>query len=118
MQNRFYADTGYDVAIRAFCRAHGMEYQSFWTLGANQHALRDARVQEYATARHLTPETLMYAYCMAVDITPLDGTRNADHMREDMVLLQRVLRGEEIFTASDLQGFAEILGISDQEQEL
>ncbi len=38
-QNRFYADTGYDIDIRAFCRQHGITYQSFWTPTANPHVL-------------------------------------------------------------------------------
>ena len=28
VQNRFYADSGHDVAIRAFCKEHDIEYQS------------------------------------------------------------------------------------------
>lgn len=31
VQNRFYAKTGYDRQLRAFCSAHGVRYQSFWT---------------------------------------------------------------------------------------
>ena len=27
LQNRFYRDSGYDVELRAFCRAHGVQYQ-------------------------------------------------------------------------------------------
>jgi hypothetical protein len=27
LQNRFYADSGYDVELRAFCRANGVVYQ-------------------------------------------------------------------------------------------
>jgi diketogulonate reductase-like aldo/keto reductase len=28
VQNRFYADSGHDVGIRAFCKEHDIEYQS------------------------------------------------------------------------------------------
>jgi len=35
LQNRFYAQSGYDVPIREFCRNNGIQYQSFWTLTAN-----------------------------------------------------------------------------------
>ena len=31
VQNRFHRKTGYDREIRAFCREHGLRYQSFWT---------------------------------------------------------------------------------------
>ena len=39
LQNRLYRDTGYDTALRAFCRENNVRYQSFWTLTANPHIL-------------------------------------------------------------------------------
>lgn len=39
LQNRFYRDSGYDVEIREFCKAHDIKYQSFWTLTANPQTL-------------------------------------------------------------------------------
>lgn len=111
VQNRFYRDSGYDTEIRSFCREHGIEYQSFWTLGANRHFLSNAKVAEFCQEKKLTPETFMYAFVMALGITPLDGTTNRDHMAEDISLLRRVRDGEELFTSEDLIKFAEILGI-------
>jgi diketogulonate reductase-like aldo/keto reductase len=40
LQNRFYADTGYDEEIREFCRQNSITYQSFWTLTANPRILK------------------------------------------------------------------------------
>ncbi|RYH29005.1 aldo/keto reductase [archaeon] len=40
LQNRFYADSGYDVQIREYCRSHNIRYQSFWTLTGNPHILK------------------------------------------------------------------------------
>lgn len=65
----------------------------------------------------LTLETFMYAFVMAIGITPLDGTTNSDHMVEDMALLKRVRDGDDIFTSEDLAKFAEILGISNFEMD-
>lgn len=39
VQNRFYAETGYDHEIRAFCLEKGIRYQSFWTLTANPRVI-------------------------------------------------------------------------------
>lgn len=39
VQNRFYAKSGYDKEIRAFCQMHNMQYQSFWSLTANRHVM-------------------------------------------------------------------------------
>mmetsp|Transcript_3240 Transcript_3240/g.3774 ORF Transcript_3240/g.3774 Transcript_3240/m.3774 type:complete len:284 (+) Transcript_3240:142-993(+) len=32
LQNRFYAQSGFDIELREFCEEHGILYQSFWTL--------------------------------------------------------------------------------------
>ena len=50
VQNRFYAQTGYDREIRAFCRYHDIVYQSFWTLTANPELLAHTTVQALASA--------------------------------------------------------------------
>mmetsp|Transcript_7187 Transcript_7187/g.10502 ORF Transcript_7187/g.10502 Transcript_7187/m.10502 type:complete len:315 (+) Transcript_7187:73-1017(+) len=123
VQNRFYKDSGYDTEIRSFCRDNGIEYQSFWTLGANRHFLRNAEVADFCREKQLTPETFMYAFVMAIGITPLDGTTNQDHMVEDMALLQRLRDGEVLFTTEELTKFAGILGIpnfemGEEEEEL
>eukprot|EP00586_Coscinodiscus_wailesii_P006748 CAMPEP_0172482200 /NCGR_PEP_ID=MMETSP1066-20121228/8439_1 /TAXON_ID=671091 /ORGANISM="Coscinodiscus wailesii, Strain CCMP2513" /LENGTH=321 /DNA_ID=CAMNT_0013245119 /DNA_START=152 /DNA_END=1117 /DNA_ORIENTATION=- len=118
VQNRFYDETGYDTQIREFCREKGMEYQSFWTLGANGHFLEDARVIEFAKEKNLSPETLMYAFVMALGITPLDGTTSKQHAAEDMALLARVRAGEKIFQSDEeIDEFADILGLPELETD-
>lgn len=39
LQNRFYAQTHYDREIHDFCRAHGIRFQTFWTLTANPNII-------------------------------------------------------------------------------
>eukprot|EP00980_Cylindrotheca_fusiformis_P002728 scaffold629_cov140-Cylindrotheca_fusiformis.AAC.5 len=112
VQNRFYADTQYDVDIRTFCRQHGMEYQSFWTLGANRHFLRNRQVViPMANAKGLSPELLLYATVMKLGITPLDGTTSKEHMTQDIDLLRRIQSGEEIISNEELSILVNILGI-------
>lgn len=115
VQNRFYkdSDVAYDVLTRELCLEKGMEYQSFWTLGANRHGLQNERVQEMARDKQLTVENLMYAFVMAIGITPLDGTTNKHHMREDIDLLKRIKSGETILSKEEIGLFSEILGIPD-----
>ena len=118
VQNRFYGDSGYDVSIRKFCLEHGMEYQSFWTLGANRHFLRHARVQYLAREKNLSPETILYATAMKLGITPLDGTTNLEHMKEDMNLLRRLRQDqEEIISDEEIEILKTILGIPEEEEE-
>lgn len=97
VQNRFYAESGHDKEIRKFCLDHSMEYQSFWTLGANRHVIDDSKVKALAVEKGLTPETLMYAFVMAIGATPLDGTTSETHMKEDIALLNRIQSGVPVF---------------------
>lgn len=111
VQNRFHGQTGYNVDIRKFCKDHGIEYQSFWTLGANRHALQHRKVVELAQHKNLTPQTLMYAFCMAIGITPLDGTTSEEHMLEDVALLNRLQSSNVFDNHEELTIFAKALDI-------
>ena len=88
VQNRFYADTGYDRGIRAFCRQHGIIYQSFWTLTANPHLLTHRTVRDLASQHDRTPAQILFRYLTQNDIVPLTGTRSATHMREDLAIFE------------------------------
>jgi diketogulonate reductase-like aldo/keto reductase len=112
LQNRFYAESNFDQELRAFCKDHGIWYQSFWTLTANRHALATREAKEWATSKGLTPQTLMYAYLMSLGYgTPLDGTTSIAHMQDDIAIMQRIQNGEKIFkTEEDIRKFEQLLG--------
>jgi diketogulonate reductase-like aldo/keto reductase len=88
VQNRFYADTGFDRGIRAFCRQHGIIYQSFWTLSANPHLLTHRTVRELSARHGRTPAQILFRYLTQNDIVPLTGTRSETHMREDLAIFE------------------------------
>jgi diketogulonate reductase-like aldo/keto reductase len=88
VQNRFYADTGYDREIRAYCRHHGVIYQSFWTLSANPRVLAHRTVLELAAKYRRTPAQILFRYLTQNDIVPLTGTRAVPHMREDLDIFE------------------------------
>uniref|UniRef100_A0A7S2UAE7 NADP-dependent oxidoreductase domain-containing protein n=1 Tax=Attheya septentrionalis TaxID=420275 RepID=A0A7S2UAE7_9STRA len=123
VQNRFYPDTGHDVDIRAFCLDHNIEYQSFWTLGANRHVWQDSQdFRTMAKEKNLTPETLFYAVCFQMGITVLDGTTNTEHMRQDIALLNRfrnsILSDEPILTDEEMHFVVtDLLALSEPEVE-
>jgi diketogulonate reductase-like aldo/keto reductase len=95
VQNRFYADTGYDRDLRAFCRDHGIVYQSFWTLTANPQVLAHRTVLELASKHRRTPAQILFRYLTQIGIVPLTGTRSEMHMREDLALFEFELTGSE-----------------------
>jgi diketogulonate reductase-like aldo/keto reductase len=96
VQNRFYAETDYDPEIRAFCRQHGIVYQSFWTLSANPHLLADETLRLLGLKYQRTPAQVLFRYLTLNDVVPLTGTRSEVHMREDLAIFEFDLTETEL----------------------
>ncbi|KAH9825479.1 aldo-keto reductase (AKR) [Teratosphaeria destructans] len=91
VQNRFYRETNYDIAIRAFCAENGMVYQSFWTLTANPQLVRSKLVGDLAEIVGVSSVVALYALVSSLgNVSILNGTTNARHMVEDLVGLSKV----------------------------
>lgn len=88
VQNRFHAATAYDVALRDFCLARGIRYQSFWTLTGNPALLRSGVVVGLARASGVLGEVVLYALVQALGVTVLNGTTT--HMRSDLQGLEKL----------------------------
>jgi diketogulonate reductase-like aldo/keto reductase len=95
VQNRFYADTDYDRAIRAFCRQRRIVYQSFWTLTANARILAHATVRSLASNYGRCAEQILFRYLTQSGVVPLTGTRSEAHMREDLAIFEFELTDRE-----------------------
>jgi diketogulonate reductase-like aldo/keto reductase len=96
VQNRFYADTGYDREIRAFCRVQNMTYQSFWTLTANSRLLTHQTLSAIASVHGRTSAQILFRYLIDSGVVPLTGTRSESHMREDLAVLEFELTAAEL----------------------
>jgi diketogulonate reductase-like aldo/keto reductase len=95
VQNRFYAETGYDREIRAFCRAHAIVYQSFWTLTANPKLLAHNVIKDLAVSYQRTPAQVLFRFLTQEGVTPLTGTKSEAHMREDLAIFEFELSAAE-----------------------
>ncbi|MCK9395245.1 MAG: aldo/keto reductase [Methylobacter sp.] len=95
IQNRFYAETGYDRAIRDFCREHRVIYQSFWTLTANPNVLAHATLQALAAKYRRSAAQLFFRYLSQTGIIPLTGATSESHMREDLAIFDFELTADE-----------------------
>ena len=84
VQNRWYKDSDYDKALRAWCRERGIAYQSFWTLTGNPQLLSSKPVRASAQRLSKTPEQILFAFVAHLGITPLTGTTSVQHMRQDL----------------------------------
>jgi len=102
LQNRFYAKTGYDRDIRAFCRDNGIVYQSFWTLTANPEVLAQPDLVALAEKHERTPAQLLFRFLTQQDILCLTGTSAKDHMLEDLAIFDFRLSSEECATLDAL----------------
>ncbi|KAL0484282.1 putative oxidoreductase [Acrasis kona] len=84
IQNRFYQDTSYDKEIRSFCKQQNIKYQSFWTLTANLHLIRDVRTLAVSKTLGATPQQVFFRCVMDLGIVPLSGTTDKEHMMQDL----------------------------------
>jgi diketogulonate reductase-like aldo/keto reductase len=95
LQNRFYAETGYDKALRALCRERSIVYQSFWTLSANKQLLKHALITGLSKKYRHTPAQILFRYLTQEGVVPLTGTQSNEHMREDLAIFDLELADDE-----------------------
>lgn len=88
LQNRFYNQSGYDADIRAWCLAHGVRYQGFWTLSANPHILGSSVVRAMTRDLGKTPAQILFRFLHQKGVVPLTGTTSEAHMKEDLDILE------------------------------
>lgn len=96
LQNRFYAESGYDRELRDFCRRQGVVYQSFWTLTANPEQLARPELRALAARHRVTPAQLFFCALTQLGIVPLTGTSSDEHMRQDLAIFELELSSQEV----------------------
>jgi diketogulonate reductase-like aldo/keto reductase len=96
VQNRFYAQSGYDKEIREFCLKNKIVYESFWSLSANPHILSSEILQKLANKYERGVAQIFYRFLNHINIVPLNGTTSSVHMIEDLKIGEFELLKEEI----------------------
>ncbi len=104
VQNRCYAQLGWDREVREFCRRHGTVYQGFSLLTANMELLHHPVLRETAARMAATVAQVVFAFARAIGILPLTGTSNFDHMRQDLESAKFQLSAKEIAEIEGLVG--------------
>jgi diketogulonate reductase-like aldo/keto reductase len=84
VQNRCYASTGWDRAVRAYCREQGIVYQGFSLLTANAGVLAGNEITRLARQYNRTPAQIIFRFALDIGMLPLTGTSSPQHMREDL----------------------------------
>lgn len=96
VQNRCYAERGWDRAVRDVCAEHQIVYQGFSLLTANRHVTAGARVVAIAKAHGVTPAQVVFRFAQQVGMLPLTGTKDPMHMREDLAAERFDLDADEL----------------------
>jgi diketogulonate reductase-like aldo/keto reductase len=90
VQNRFYAETQWEVPLRRFCREKGIIFQSFWTFTGNPKLMRTRPVvglaQELRRLGVKDAEVVaLYTLVLGLEgIAVLDGTTQSERMKADL----------------------------------
>jgi diketogulonate reductase-like aldo/keto reductase len=102
VQNRCYAKTGWDRAMREWCNAHGIGYQGFSLLTANRAELAGPVAQRIAQRAGRPLAQVLFRFCRLIGILPLTGTSQLEHMRVDLAAGELELSAGEIAALEQL----------------
>lgn len=104
VQNRCYADQGWDREVRECCDAHQLVYQGFSLLTANRAALARPEIVRIAQRHQRTISQIVFRFALDVGMIPLTGTSSVQHMREDLGVFDFRLPAEDIEQIECLTG--------------
>jgi diketogulonate reductase-like aldo/keto reductase len=96
VQNRCYAELGWDREIRSFCAANGIVYQGFSLLTANRRAISHPEMTKIATRHGRSLAQIVFRFALDVGMIPLTGTSDAAHMRADLDIFDWHLGPDEV----------------------
>jgi diketogulonate reductase-like aldo/keto reductase len=96
VQNRCFADQGWDRRVRAFCASNGIVYQGFSLLTANRAALVRPEMARIAQRHGRTVPQVVFRFALEVGMIPLTGTTDPEHMRADLEAFDFRLEPEEV----------------------
>jgi len=104
VQNRCFARLGWDREVRAFCAKRQIVYQGFSLLTVNREVLKNDQLTAIAARLRVTPAQVIFAFARAVDILPLTGTSDAEHMQQDLASLDLPLPPEVVEMIESIAG--------------
>ncbi len=96
VQNRCFAVSGWDRAVRTFCKANGIGYQGFSRLTANRDAMTSQQLTTLAQRHDCSPAQLIFRFANDVGMIPLTGTTDAQHMQQDLKIFDIQLHPKQI----------------------
>ena len=104
VQNRCFANRGWDRNVREICRMKGIVYQGFSLLTANPDVVCHPAVATIAKRVGTNPEQVVFRFAMQVGMVPLTGTTDEQHMKEDLRAHQIELTSDEVTLIESIAG--------------
>jgi diketogulonate reductase-like aldo/keto reductase len=104
VQNRCFAQLGWDREVRAFCLERKIVYQGFSLLTANRPVLSHPLLTGIAARQRATPAQVVFRFALAVGMLPLTGTSNPEHMKQDLASRAVALSADEVRAIESLAG--------------
>ena len=86
VQNPLHSPWDPDYKIPQYCRKHGIQYNTFYTLTMSDRLVKHKVVREIASQRNLTPQQIFLQYCVQSDMTPLVGARSESNLNADVTI--------------------------------
>lgn len=96
VQNRCFARTGWDYAVRQYCREQNIVYQGFSLLTANRQIFTSPVFQDIVRSVQRTPPQVIFRFALQRGLLPLTGTSSPEHMREDLACCDFNLSAEAL----------------------
>ncbi len=104
VQKRCYAREGWDREMRAYCATRDISYQAFSLLTANRQELSSRTITELAARYHTSVPQLVFKFAQQIGMLPLTGTSSAEHMAQDLHLLDENLSKAELRLIESIAG--------------
>ena len=104
VQNRCYAERGWDRDVRKFCTTNGLVYQGFSLLTANRKVMAHPELSRIAERHGRTVSQIIFRFALDVGMMPLTGTTDVGHMQADLEVFDFCLDPEEVKRIERLGG--------------
>jgi diketogulonate reductase-like aldo/keto reductase len=102
VQNRFFAQTRWDAAVRELCRSNDIIYQGFSLLTANATFLNRPEFQQISQRWGCSAAQIVFRFALGAGMIPLTGTTSANHMKEDLAAYDIELSQAEFETIENI----------------
>ena len=104
VQNRCFANRGWDRQVRQICQSRRIMYQGFSLPTANPDVVRSPEVASIARKLGVDAQQVVFRFAMQAGMVPLTGTTSLKHMQEDLRVYDIELTPGEVEAIETIAG--------------